>query len=57
MIFFAGLLLGAIWGVTVARRRGGNRLDQAQYGAGFGLAFGILGLIVTVIVDRLAAGG
>jgi len=57
MIFFAGLLVGAIWGAIVARKRGGNRLDQAQYAAGFGLAFGIIGLLVTVIVDRLVAGG
>lgn len=53
MIILAGLLLGALWGGLLARRRKGNRFDIAQYAAAFGIAFAILGLIATVLIDRL----
>lgn len=52
MIVIGAGLLGAISGYLTARRREGNRLDKAQYAAGFGIAFALLGLIVTVIIDR-----
>lgn len=52
MIIIGGLILGAIIGGLTARRRKGNRLDIAQYAAGYGLAFALVGLIITVMIDR-----
>ncbi|MDX5358737.1 MAG: hypothetical protein LPK12_13485 [Rhodobacterales bacterium] len=52
MIILAGLLLGALWGGWLAHKRKGSRLDIAQYAAAFGIAFAILGLFATVILDR-----
>ncbi|WP_028031393.1 hypothetical protein [Gemmobacter nectariphilus] len=52
MIILAGLLLGALWGGWLARKRKGSRLDIAQYAAAFGIAFAILGLFATVLLDR-----
>jgi hypothetical protein len=53
MIIGAAMLFGALLGWGAARRQGGNRLDQAQYAAGFGIAMGLLGVIVTVILGRM----
>lgn len=54
MIVIIGALVGAILGAVTARKRGGNRLDMLQYAAGFGIAFALAGLIVTVIIHRMA---
>ncbi|ASM72085.1 MULTISPECIES: apolipoprotein acyltransferase [Roseobacteraceae] len=54
MIVIAAALIGAIIGGQTARRRKGNRLDIAQYAAGYGIAFAMAGLIVTVLIDRAA---
>ena len=56
MIYTVLGILGAILGGMKARKRGGNRKDMAQYGAGYGMAFLICGMILTVIVDRVASG-
>ena len=53
MIVLAGLVGGAAWGAFEARRREGNRLDMAQYAAAYGIAFGLLGLFVTIALERL----
>jgi len=50
MLVIAGVVLGVAWGVWLARARHGSRLDMAQYGAGFGIAFGILGLFATLLL-------
>lgn len=53
MIVIAAALFGAIIGGLTARKRGGNRLDIAQYAAGYALAFTVVGLISTVVIDRI----
>ncbi len=53
MIVIAAGLIGAIVGALKAKKRGGTRLDMAQYGAGFGIAFALLGLLATIAIDRL----
>lgn len=53
MIVLAGLIAGAGYGAWLARKRDGKRLDMLQYGAGFALAFAMLGLFITVFLDRL----
>ncbi len=53
MIVIAGLLVGAVLGVLQARRRGGNRLDRLQYAGVFAIIGAILGLFLTIAVDRM----
>lgn len=54
MIVLAALVLGASLGVLAARKRQGNRLDMAQYAAGYGIAFMIVGVFLTLLIDNLA---
>lgn len=54
MFVLAGIFIGAAFGAITARKRGGDRADMAQYGAGYGIALGLAGLIVTVIIHRAA---
>jgi hypothetical protein len=54
MIVLAGLLGGAVYGALLAKKREGTRLDMAQYAAGFGIAFALLGLFVTIFIERMA---
>lgn len=53
MIILAGIVIGAALGLRNARSRGGNRLDQAQYGAVGGIIGAILGMVLTIGVERL----
>jgi uncharacterized membrane protein YgdD (TMEM256/DUF423 family) len=54
MFVLLGALLGAITGVTIAKRRKGKRLDILQYGVIYAMIFAIIGLFVTIIVHRMA---
>ncbi len=49
-------ILGAFIGGSAARKRGGNRKDIAQYATGYAMAFLIVGMILTVILDRILSG-
>lgn len=53
MIVIAGIVFGAIWGGLLAKRRKGNTFDIAHYAAGYGIVFGILGLFVTIFIERM----
>lgn len=53
MIVIAAALIGAILGAFTAIRRKGNGLDIAQYAAGYAMAFVVVALIATVVIDRL----
>lgn len=53
MIVAAGFIGGAVWGALVARARGGNRLDMAQYAAGYAIGCAVLGLFATLVLERL----
>ncbi|MCX7559959.1 apolipoprotein acyltransferase [Sulfitobacter sp. F26204] len=50
-------VLGAFWGGLTARKRGGNRKDIAQYAAGFAMAGMVVGIVLTVLIDRLLVAG
>ena len=52
MITIIAAIAGMVTGATTALRRGGKWLDALQYGAGFGIAFTVLGMLVTIILDR-----
>lgn len=53
MIVIGGFVLGAVIGALTARRRGGKPADIAQYAAAFGIAFCLLGLFLTILLERL----
>lgn len=53
MIVIGLAILGMIIGGMTARKRRGNRKDIAQYIAGYGMAFLIVGMFTTVIIDRI----
>ena len=55
MIVIVSALVGVILGITTAKRRDGNRLDMAQYGAGYGIAFALIGVFLTLLIERLAS--
>ena len=52
MIYTVLGVLGAVLGGMTARKRGGNRKDIAQYAAGYGIAFALIGFVLTVLLDR-----
>jgi len=54
MILFFSATFGAILGGFTAKRRGGTRLDIAQYATGYAIAFAIIGLFVTLAILNLA---
>ncbi len=49
-----GLVLGIATGAIIAKRRGGKPLDIAQYAAGFGILFGLIGLFIAIFLARNA---
>lgn len=55
MIVIASALIGVFLGWTTAKKRNGNRLDKLQYAAGYGIAFTLLGVFATLLIDRLAS--
>lgn len=52
MIYIPMGLLGIVIGAVTAKRRKGSTLDILQYAAGYGIAFALMGLIVTIVLDR-----
>jgi cation transporter-like permease len=49
-----GLLIGALAGALMARRKGGGRLDMLQWAAVLAIILGVLGMFVTVGITRAA---
>ena len=52
MIVVISTLFGIVLGGYRAKKSGGNRKDMAQYAAGFGIAFALIGMVIAVILDR-----
>ena len=52
MIVLAAMVLGVLIGSLTARNRGGRRLDILQYGAAYGIAFTLIGVFITIILER-----
>lgn len=52
MIMIAGAVAGGVWGATLAKRRSGNRLDMLQYAAGLAILGAVIGLFVTIYINR-----
>ena len=53
MIVLAMALIGAMIGGLTARKRNGSKADIAQYAAGYAIAFGLLGMVATLIIHRV----
>ena len=53
MFVIGGVVIGVIIGVLRARARGGKAADMAQYAAAHAILLGLIGLGVTIAVDRL----
>jgi len=51
MIAYALGILGIVMGVMTAKKRGGNRMDMAQYGVGFGIAFFLVSYLILLIIN------
>ncbi|MCG6883268.1 MAG: hypothetical protein LJE62_05885 [Silicimonas sp.] len=54
MIVLVSALVGIALGYSAARKRDGNGLDMAQYAAGYGIACALLGVFLTLLIERLA---
>ena len=52
MIIVAGLVLGVLVGTFTAKSRGGRVLDMLQYAAGYGIAFMLVSVFLTIILER-----
>ena len=53
MIIIAAIIVGAFLGWLRARTYGGNSRDRLQYAVAFAIAFAIIALFATVIIDRM----
>ena len=56
MFVIGGLILGALSGGVTARKRGGKPADMAQWAAAWAILFGLVGLFVTLMLDRMLLG-
>ncbi len=54
MIAVLAFVAGAIYGGLQARRRKGEPFDVAQWAAVYGIVFGLAGLILTIVLGRIA---
>lgn len=54
MVWMVSILVGVVVGATTALRRGGRKLDALHYAAGFGIAFGLLGFVASLLIVRLS---
>lgn len=57
MLVIGGLIIGAILGAWQAKRRGGNGTDMAQYAFVHALVLGVVGLGLTIALDRMLLQG
>lgn len=52
MIVIALVLIGAIMGFRAAKKRNGTGADIALYTTVYAIAFGLLGVLATIMIDR-----
>ncbi|MFN5996926.1 MAG: hypothetical protein ACK47C_08645 [Paracoccaceae bacterium] len=56
MFVIGGLILGALSGGFRAKARGGKPADIAQYAVVHAIIFGVIGLFLTLYLDRMLRG-
>ncbi|MBD3663076.1 apolipoprotein acyltransferase [Sulfitobacter sp. TSTF-M16] len=49
-------VIGALIGGYLAKKRGGNRKDLAQYAAVFAILFALGGLLLSILITRIMGG-
>jgi hypothetical protein len=54
MIFYAAIVIGALVGYIRATRRGGNMFDRLQYAAAHAIFLAIIGLFLTILIQRMS---
>jgi archaellum biogenesis protein FlaJ (TadC family) len=54
VIVISATAFGALLGMLVARQRGGRRLDMAHHAAAFAILFAVVGMVVTIVIARMA---
>jgi hypothetical protein len=54
MVIIAALLSGALTGAAIAYKRGGRRMDIVHYAAIYAIAFGLIGVFLTIFLFRSA---
>lgn len=52
MLTILATLAGAIWGAYLAKKRGGNKKDIAQYAVSSALVFSLFAMVISVILAR-----
>lgn len=52
MIVIVAFVVGAAFGALRAKKRGGNRLDMAQYGAVYGIVLALIATFITIMITR-----
>ena len=52
MLLLITAALGAFMGTKIAKKKGGTRLDQLQYGTVFGIIFLVLTIGLQIILSR-----
>ena len=56
MVVVLGMaIIGAVLGALTARKRNGSGADIAQYAAGYGIAFALAGLVLSLVLVRMVA--
>ena len=55
MIPLIGLILGALLGLVIAKRRQGTFLDQLQYAAGYAILFFLTSLFISIYIVRMSS--
>ncbi|MGA0539145.1 hypothetical protein [Neotabrizicola sp. VNH66] len=53
MIVIGGFILGAFIGAASARRQKGKAVDIAQYAFAHGILLALIGLFLTIVIDRM----
>jgi uncharacterized membrane protein len=53
MIILAALVTGALTGAAIARKGGGRTADLVHYAAIYAIAFGLLGVFITIFLSRM----
>ena len=53
MIVIVAALIGIVLGAVKAKRRKGTAADMVQYAAGYGIAFTLVAVMVTIAIDRM----
>ncbi len=53
MIVILGMGIGALWGARNAKQRGGDRKDIAQYSVVGAIIGGLVGLFVTIGIEKM----